>query len=85
MATDFDIEFSLFLLDVAQSWTTTILQGNVREREPWRTKHEAPKEGQVDAAGHLQEWIEVRNGIETAEPARQTGTSATAKHSERIE
>src|SRR5262245_6329607 len=53
-----------------------LLKRHVREREARRAENEAAEEGQVDAARHLQQRVEVGDGIETAEPAGETGAAA---------
>src|SRR5262245_22413556 len=42
---------------------------DVGEWEAWRTEHKASKECQVDAARHLQQRIEISDGIQPAQPA----------------
>jgi hypothetical protein len=46
-----------------------LLKRHVRKRETGRAKDEAPEEGQVDAAGHLQQRVDVGDRIETPEPS----------------
>jgi len=62
-----------------------LLQRHIRERETRCSKHEAAEEGQADATRHLQQRVEIRDRIEPAEPAGQTGPAAAAKHGEGIE
>jgi hypothetical protein len=62
-----------------------LLKRHVRERKSRSPEHEAAEEGQIDAARHLQQRVEVGDGIETAKPASQTRTAAAAKHGEGIE
>src|SRR5262249_44704476 len=61
------------------------LQRHVREWKARRPEDEAGEEGEMDAARHLEERIEVGDRLETAEPASKTGAAAAAKHGERIE
>jgi hypothetical protein len=61
-----------------------LLQRHVREWESPGAEHQAAEEGQVDAAGHLQQRIEVRNRIQAAKPAGKTGAIAAAQHGEGI-
>jgi hypothetical protein len=61
------------------------LKRDVREREARCAEHEAAEEGQIDAARHLQERVEVGDGIEATEPSGKAGTAAAAKHGEGIE
>src|SRR5262245_9858180 len=66
------------------------LFGNLLERHigQWKLRsaeHEAAKEGQIDAAGHLQERVEIGNRRQTAKPARQAGATTPAQHVEGIE
>src|SRR5262249_38932779 len=56
------------------------LKRNVREWKLRRAEHETAEEGKVDAAWHLQEWIEVGDWIETAQPTGQAGATASAQH-----
>src|SRR5882724_12634144 len=60
------------------------LKRNVREGKPRRAEHEAAEEGQVDAACHLQERVEVGDRIETTQPASQAGATTPAQHPEGI-
>src|SRR5262249_53482999 len=62
-----------------------LLKGHVREREARRTEDEAAEEGQIDTARHLQQRVEVGDGIETAEPAGETGAAGAEKHREGVE
>ena len=68
-----------------RSVRSNLLKRHVRERKAWGAEHEAAEESQLDAARHLQQRVEVRNRIETAEPAGKTGTASSAKHGEGIE
>src|SRR5215510_14947300 len=53
------------------------LKRNVRERKLRRAEHEAAEEGKVDAACHLQEWVEVGDRIEAAQPTGQACAAPT--------
>src|SRR5262245_38120092 len=60
------------------------LKRNVREGKLRRTEHETAEEGKVDATCHLQEWVEVGDRIQAAQPAGQTGAATPAQHPEGI-
>src|SRR5262249_9319775 len=60
------------------------LKRNVREGKLRRAEHETAEEGKVDATCHLQEWVEVGDRIETAQPASQACATAPAQHPEGI-
>src|SRR5436190_11793494 len=62
-----------------------LLKRHVGETKPRSSEYEAAEERQIDAARHLQQWVEVGDGIETAKPAGQTGTATAAKHGKGIE
>src|SRR5262249_40727344 len=66
------------------------LRGNLLERHigEWELRSaedEAAEEGEVNAAGHLQERVEIDNRRQTAQPARQAGATTPAQHVEGIE
>src|SRR5262245_48752886 len=61
------------------------LKRNVRERETRRAKHEAAEKRQINSAAHLQEGVEIGDGVETTEPAGQAGATTPAQHREGIE
>src|SRR5437660_34555 len=46
-----------------------LLQRHVREREARRAEDETAEEGQIDAARHLQQRVEVGDRIEATQPA----------------
>src|SRR5262249_44926409 len=52
-----------------------LLERHVGERELRSAEHEAAEEGQVDAAGHLEERIEVGDRRESSQPAREAGAT----------
>ena len=54
------------------------LKWYVRQREAWLAKHETAEEGEVDAARHLQERVEVGDRRKAAQPTGQTGAAAAA-------
>src|SRR5262245_23736788 len=60
------------------------LKRNVREGKLRRPEHETAEEGEVDAACHLQEWVEVGDRIETAQPTGQACATTPAQHPEGI-
>src|SRR5262245_58215097 len=60
------------------------LKRNVREGKLRRAEHETAEEGKVDAACHLQEWVEVGDRIEAAQPTSQACATTPAQHPERI-
>src|SRR5262249_59111343 len=60
------------------------LKRNVREGKLRRAEHETAEESQIDAACHLQERVEVGDGIQTAQPASEAGATTTAEHPEGI-
>src|SRR5262249_32776242 len=60
------------------------LKRNVREGKLRRAEHETAEEAKVDAACHLQEWVEVGDRIETAQPTSQACATAPAQHPEGI-
>jgi hypothetical protein len=61
------------------------LEGHVRQRETRLPEHEAAEEGQVDAARHLQQRVEVGDRREAAQPPGQARAAAPAQHGEGIE
>src|SRR5215510_11657789 len=60
------------------------LKRNIREGKPRRAEHETAEEGQIDAACHLQERVEVSDRGETTQPASEAGATTPAEHSEGI-
>src|SRR5262249_34714383 len=61
------------------------LKWHVRQRESRLAEHEAAEEGQVNAARHLQERVEVLDRREAAQPAREARAPAPAQHADGIE
>src|SRR5262249_61882263 len=55
-----------------------LLERQIGQWELRSAEHEAAEEGQVDAAGHLQERVEIGNRRQTAEPACQAGATTSA-------
>lgn len=47
-------------------------------------RRQSTEKGQIDATGHLQKWVEVRNRGESPEPTSQAGAATPAKHQKRI-
>jgi hypothetical protein len=62
-----------------------LLQRYVGQRETRRAEHETAKEGEVDAARHLQQRVEVLDRRQPAQPTREAGAAAPAQHGEGIE
>src|SRR5215510_9680639 len=60
------------------------LKRNVREGKLRRAEHETSEEGQIDAACHLQERVEVSDRGETTQPASEAGATTPAEHPEGI-
>src|SRR5262245_19828886 len=61
------------------------LQWYVRQGEARLPEHEAGEEGQVDAARHLRQRVEVGARRQAAQPPGQACTAAPAQHGEGIE
>jgi hypothetical protein len=62
-----------------------LLERHVGQWELRLAEHETAEESQVDAAGHLQERIEIGDWRQAAQPARQAGATTPAQHGEGIE
>jgi hypothetical protein len=58
---------------------------HIRQGEARLPEHEAAEEGQVDAARHLEQRVEVGDRSETAQPPGQARATAPAQHGEGIE
>ena len=62
-----------------------VLERHVGQRETRRAEHEAAEEGEIDAARHLQERIEILDRREPAQPAGEARAAAATQHGEGIE
>src|SRR5262249_16702729 len=60
-------------------------QRNFRYRELRSTKYKAPKETEVNADRHLQQRVEVRDWLESTQPAGETDASVPMWNGNRIE
>ena len=47
-----------------------VLKWDIRQGKAWRAEDEAPEEGEIHAACHLQEWVEVLDRVEATQPPR---------------
>src|SRR5262245_18665061 len=61
------------------------LKRHVRERKSRCSENEASEEGQIDAARHLQQRVEIRDRSQAAEPTGEASSTASAEHREGIE
>src|SRR5262245_44529350 len=62
-----------------------LLEGHIGQWKLRSPEDETAEEGQVDAAGHLQERVEIGNRRQAAEPSGQAGATTPAQHGEGIE
>src|SRR3989442_4655662 len=61
------------------------LQRHVGQREAWCAEHKTAEEREVNAAGHLQQRVEVLDRRESPQPTCEARTAASAQHGKGIE
>src|SRR5262249_7255914 len=57
-----------------------LLKWDIGQGKARRAKDEAPEEGQIHAARHLQQWVEVLDRVEAAQPPRQARPTTSTEH-----
>ncbi len=62
-----------------------VAQWYVRQRETRCAEYKAAEKSQMHAAGHPQQWIEVRYGCESTQPACQARAPAAPQHIQGVE